>query len=70
MNLVTYNNIRLKCYLNFIYLASHEVKGSPMVAKAINKFQTTMNDLKKRGTCLILTYFRLQIPGLKKIVFP
>ena len=37
-----------------------EVGGSPMLANAIDKFQTFTAELKKRGTCLIITYFRLQ----------
>ena len=41
-------------------MALREVEGSPIVAIAIDKFQTLMTELKKRGTCLIITYFRLQ----------
>ena len=60
MNFVTYNNIRLKCYLKFIYLAPHEVAGSPMVARAINIFK--MANAKKIifNGIFHSTYFRLQ----------
>ena len=37
-SVVTYNNIRLKCYLNFVLMAPQEVVGSPMLAKAIDYF--------------------------------
>ncbi len=47
MNLVTYNNIRLKCYLNFVLMAPHEVAGSPILARAIDYFYLFLNDLKK-----------------------
>ena len=49
MKFVTYNNIRLKCYLNFVLMAPHEVAGSPMVADAIDYFWTVITDLKKEG---------------------
>ena len=38
LNFVTYNNIRLKCYLNFVLMAPQEVVDSPMLAKAIDYF--------------------------------
>ena len=38
MRFVTYNNIRLKCYINFLYMAPHEVVGSPILARAIDYF--------------------------------
>ena len=44
---VTYKYIRLKCYLNFVLMAPHEVAGSPMLARAIDKFYSFLNDLKK-----------------------
>ena len=47
MNLVTYNNIRLKCYINFFCMAPHEVVGSPMLARAIANFYTIRTKLKK-----------------------
>ena len=47
MNFVTYNNIRLKCYLNFVFMAPHEVVGSPIVARAIDNFWSSINELKK-----------------------
>ena len=47
MNFVTYNNIRLKCYLNFVLMAPHEVAGSPILARAINFFYCVSNKIKK-----------------------
>ena len=47
MRFVTYNNIRLKCYINFLYMAPHEVVGSPILARAIDYFYRVSNRLKK-----------------------
>ena len=47
MNSVTYNNIRLKCYIKFFCMAPHEVAGSPILARAINFFYRVSNRLKK-----------------------
>ena len=47
MNFVTYNNIRLKCYLNFVLMAPHEVAGSPILARAIDNFNPFFKQLKK-----------------------
>lgn len=54
MNFVTYNNIRLKCYINvskchldIFYMAPHEVVGSPILAKAIDIFYNVSLKLKK-----------------------
>ena len=38
MYFVTYDNIRLKCYINFFYVAPHEVEVPHVLARAIDKF--------------------------------
>ena len=54
MSFVTYNNIRLKCYINvskclldILYIAPHEVAGSPILARAIDHFYSFLNKIKK-----------------------
>ena len=54
MSFVTYNNIRLKCYINvskclldILYIAPHEVAGSPTLAIAIDYFNSFFDELKK-----------------------
>ena len=47
MNLVSYNNIRLKCYLNFVLYGSTRSGRSPMLARAIDYFYRVSNRLKK-----------------------
>ena len=51
---VSYNTIRLKCYINvskclldILYIAPHEVAGSPILARAIDKFKLILNKIKK-----------------------
>jgi len=48
MNFVTYNNIRFICYLNFVLIAPHEVAGSPILARAIDYFNSFFDELKKK----------------------
>ena len=47
MNLVTYNTIRLICYIKFFCMAPHEVAGSPILARAIDFFYRVLKQLKK-----------------------
>lgn len=54
MNFVTYDYIRLKCYINvskchldISYIAPHEVAGFPILARAIDKFKLVLNQIKK-----------------------
>lgn len=54
MNVVSYNNIRLKCYINvskclldILYIAPHAVAGSPILARAIDNFNIFLNKIKK-----------------------
>ena len=53
MQFVTYNNIRLKCYINvskclldILYIAPHEVAGSSILARAIDNFKLFFDKLK------------------------
>ena len=71
MNFVTYNNIRLKCLINLFilfYMAPHEVAGSLIVARAIDKFQSLNTELKKRTCFLSTVYFRLQNLGVLRSI--
>lgn len=75
MNFVSYNNIRLKCYINVskchsdvLYIAPHEVVGSPILARAIAKFKSVFNEIKKIECGLIFTYFRLQNLELSHLI--
>jgi len=68
MNLVTYNNIRLKCYINFLDIAPHEVVGSPILARAINNFNPFFKQLKKNylflATYSVMSSITISLIGL------
>ena len=53
MNFVTYNNIRLICYLkfvlNFVLMAPQEVAGSPILARAIDNFKLILLGKKEKS---------------------
>lgn len=68
MNFVTYNNIRLKCYLNFVFMAPCVKVGSPIVARAIDKFRSSINELKKIEYVFSLAYFRSQNLGVLRLI--
>lgn len=66
---VTYNNIRLKCYIKFFYVAPHEVAGSPILARAINNFKSFLNELKKfKGYLFFSIYSHINSVTISLIV--
>jgi len=48
ISVVTYNNIRLKCYLKFVYLAPRVVEVSPILANAIDYFYQFILEKKEK----------------------
>ena len=68
MNFVTYYILRLKCYLNFVLMAPHEVAGSPIVAIAIDNFNLLILGKKEKNynfNFLIQTLFSSPITHTK-----
>ena len=60
MNFVTYYKIWLKCYINFLDIVPHELGCSPILANAIDFFESYL--IKKIVNFNF--YSRLQIPLL------
>ena len=57
MNFVTYNNIRLKCYINFLYMAPQSSGCSPILARAIDNFYCVFSELKKISNYLFSSMY-------------
>ena len=67
MILVTYDNIRLKCYINLCIVPQYVMGCSPILANAIDKFQSY---LLKKNSKKSNFHFRLQNPEVTPSQYP